>query len=79
MVVAGWMSEVQGERLRAEREIGLAQPSGKVTKKQVRELVTSLGGMVSALATADPKLKAEVYEELGISLTYDPDRRKLKL
>jgi len=36
VVVAGWMSEVQGERLRAEREIGRAQASGTFTKKQIR-------------------------------------------
>jgi hypothetical protein len=36
------MSEVQGERLKAEREIGVAQPAGQLTKKQIRALVASL-------------------------------------
>jgi len=36
-IVAGWMSEVQGERLRVEREIALAQPQGRYTKAQIRE------------------------------------------
>ena len=73
VVVAGWMSEVQGERLRAEREIGLAQPSsGQLTRDQVRALVSSLKDIASVLATADPKLKAEAYAELGISVTFDP-------
>jgi hypothetical protein len=38
-IVAGCMSEVQGERLRAEREIGLAQPARQFTTQQIRDLV----------------------------------------
>ncbi|HVA05340.1 MAG TPA: hypothetical protein VNG12_01225, partial [Acidimicrobiales bacterium] len=79
IVVAEWMRDVQGERLRAEQEIGLAQPAGKVTKKQIRELVQSLQEITAALATADPKIKAEVYDELGISVVYDPTRHVAKL
>ena len=75
VVVAGWMSEVQGERLKAEREIGVAQPGRQLTKKQIRALVASLKDIAAVLATADPKLKAEVYEELGITVKYDPTRR----
>ena len=78
-IVAGWMAEVQGERLTAEREIGLAQPAGQLTREQVRKLVLSLKDIVSVLATADPKLKAEVYEELGISVVYDPTRRVARI
>jgi hypothetical protein len=77
VVVAGWMAEVQGERLKAEREIGLAQPSGQLTKSQVRALVSSLKDIVSVLADADPKLKAEAYAELGISVTFDPVTRMI--
>jgi hypothetical protein len=75
VVVAGWMSEVQGERLKAEREIGVEQPAGQLTRKQIRALVASLKDIAAVLATADPKLKAEVYEELGITVKYDPTRR----
>jgi site-specific DNA recombinase len=78
-VVAGWMAQVQGERLKAEREIGRAQPAGQFTKEQVRSLVTSLKVIAALLATADPKLKAEVYGELGISVTHDHDRRVIRL
>jgi site-specific DNA recombinase len=78
-IVAGWFAEVQGERLRAERETGQAQPAGQLTKEQVRSLVTSLKDIAAMLATADPKLKAEVYSELAISVTYDHDRRVIRL
>ncbi len=79
MVVAGWMSEVRAERLREQREIVLAQPPGTFTKKQIRELVAALGEVAQALAEADPKLKAQVYEELGITVTYHPSRHVARI
>ena len=51
VVVAGWMSEVQGERLRAEREIVAGQPAGRVTVEQVRALVESISEMANACWT----------------------------
>ena len=70
-VVAGWMAEVQAERLRVEHELTEAQPRAMLTPEQVRALVQSLGDIASALADADPKLKSRLYEELGVSVTYD--------
>jgi site-specific DNA recombinase len=74
-VVAGWMAEVQGERLRAEQDLAQVQPSDQLTKEQIRALVLGLRDIVEVLATADPKLKAEVYAELGVSVAYDHERR----
>jgi len=75
MVVAGWMAEVQGERLRAEQNLGVAVPGDHLTKDQIRRLVLELRDIASVLATADPKDKAEVYAELGVRVTYDHHRR----
>ena len=38
-------------------------------------MVLALHDVASVLATADPKLKAEVYVELGVSVAYDHERR----
>ena len=77
-VVASWMAEVQGDRLRAEQELGAALPGEKLTKEQVRKLVLQLRDIAKVLATADPKLKAEVDAELGVRVTYDPHRRVIE-
>ena len=47
----------------------LVEPSSGVSAEAARELVESLGDVVSVLAEADPKLKAQLYEELGVSVT----------
>ncbi len=77
--VAGWMAEVQGERLRAEQELGAAVPGDKLTKEQIGRLVLQLRDIASVLATADPKDKAEVYAELGVRVTYDHHRRVISV
>jgi site-specific DNA recombinase len=75
VVVASWMAEVQGERLRAEQELQATVPGDKLTRAQIRKLVLALSDIVATLADADPVLKAEVYAELGVKVTYDHNRR----
>ena len=74
-VVASWMADVQGERLRAEAELGASIPGGELTKEEIRALVLKLRDITKVLGRADPKLKQEVYRELGVRVGYDPHRR----
>ena len=68
---------IQGDRRRAKQEFGESVPADTLTKSQIRALVKSLADMAAVLKTADPKLKAEVYAELGVEVIYDPNRRKV--
>ena len=78
-VVAGWMAEVQGTRLAAERELAESVPAKTLTEEQVRALVLSLRDNVGALRDADPRLNAEVYAELGVDVLYDSERRLVQV
>jgi hypothetical protein len=49
------------------------------TAKTIRKLVLSLKDIASVLRKADPRLKAEVYKELGVRDTYDPHRRVISV
>jgi len=77
VVVAGWMAEVQGERLRADAELASHGASQPLTRADIRRLVLSLGDMAKVLANADPEDKMAVYAELGISIVYHPEQRLL--
>jgi hypothetical protein len=59
------MREVQGERPAAEAELGRCVPGEPMTKDQVRKLIGAMQDLTKVLEEADPKLKAEVYAELG--------------
>lgn len=73
--IVGWIAEVQRERKHLEAQLGRNIPGGKLTKAQVKALVGALRDIVGVLADADPADKAELYAELGVSLTYHADGR----
>jgi site-specific DNA recombinase len=71
-LAAGWIAETQRERKSLERQLGNSVPGGELTSNEVQALVKALRDIVDVLATAEPADKAELYNELGISLRYDP-------
>jgi site-specific DNA recombinase len=75
VVIAEWMSEVQGERLLAEAELATAEATGAPSAEVLRRTVEDLGDIAQVLAEADPKDKATVYAGLGVTVTYHPDQR----
>ena len=71
-VVAAWIAEVQGERLAAERTLAEARPSPALSREELRRMIGELRDLRPVLAEADPSLKAAVYADLGVTLTYRP-------
>ncbi len=71
-LAAQWIAETQRERKAFERQLGKHVPGGELTPKEVKALVKALRDIVDVLADADPADKSELYDQLGISLTYDP-------
>jgi len=69
------INRVLGERLQAERDLAAAQPRTTLTAGQARALVDDLGDLAGVLADADPKLKRQLYQELGLVVHFDPSSR----
>jgi hypothetical protein len=46
-----------------------------MTTDEITNLVTALGDLMQVLRDADPADKAEIYNRLGLTLTYDPQKR----
>ncbi|MGI8491997.1 MAG: hypothetical protein ACR2NJ_04430 [Acidimicrobiales bacterium] len=76
-VVGVWIAEVRGERLRAEKDLAGATPADPLTEAEIRALVLALGDIVRRLRRANPELRAKVYADLGVSVSFDPDAREL--
>ncbi len=74
IVVAGWISEVQGERLVAEAELATAS-SEQPSEDELRRIVEGLGDMARVLRVANGVDRAAVYAGLGLTITYRPDLR----
>jgi hypothetical protein len=82
-VVAAWIAETQAERRLAEQRDRATPP--KVTKTgdrpgedEIVAIVEELGDMVTALRVAEPEHKLDVYRNLGLRLTYDPETRTVR-
>jgi site-specific DNA recombinase len=74
-VASQWISEVQAERLVADRVLGTLIPTQSLTAGDMRRLIDSVEDKVRMLTEADTEDKAALYAELGIRLTYDPNRK----
>ncbi|HEX3842651.1 MAG TPA: recombinase family protein [Acidimicrobiales bacterium] len=75
VVVSGWMSEVQADRLRAEADLASCVSHAPRSKADLRRMVLSLGNMAQVLSQAEPEDKADLYREFGITVIYDPLQR----
>ena len=46
-------------------------------REEITSLVTALGDLIQVLRDADPADKAEVYSQLGLTLTYHPEDKRV--
>jgi len=76
-LVAGWTAEVQAQRALAEARLHDHPRRHRLTREEITTMVTTLHDIISVLATADPADKAEVYTQLGLTLTYQPHQQKV--
>ena len=49
-----------------------------MSSDEIRTLVQALGDIATVLRGADPADKAEVYRQLGLRLTYQPEQRLVR-
>lgn len=77
VTVAGWMAEVTAERNRAEIALRTALPDTALTASEMRTLIEGLGDMVAVLANAETGQRAQLYEALGLRLTWHPQDKKV--
>ncbi|MFP5489005.1 MAG: zinc ribbon domain-containing protein, partial [Acidimicrobiia bacterium] len=71
-VAAKWIAETERERKALQRQLGQPIAGGKLSTDHVKALATALRDIVAVLADAEPADRALLYEELGVTLTYDP-------
>jgi site-specific DNA recombinase len=80
-IVAGWIAEVEAERRHIQASLNqpTAKPAERMTKDQIADLVARLGDIITVLREADPADRAEVYQQLGLRLTYHPTEQKVRV
>jgi site-specific DNA recombinase len=78
-IVTGWINEIQAKRAAAEARLR-QRPAARrrMAREEITNMIKALGDLMTVLSEADPADKAEVYGQLGLTLTYDPAARRVK-
>jgi site-specific DNA recombinase len=66
-IVAGWIREVEAERLAIQARLRTATRRAPMTADEI----TALGDMIDILARAEPADKIKIYTRLGLRMTHD--------
>jgi hypothetical protein len=79
--VAEWTRQVQSERaavLARDASRDRPTPVRQLTDDDIRALITGLGSLRDVIHDAEPAVKAAIYEQLGLKVTYLPGQDKLR-
>jgi site-specific DNA recombinase len=76
-VIARWIAEVEGERRAAEESLRRRRSTAALTEAEIRTMIETLADLVGVLDAADPAKRAALYESLGLSLMYEPSKRRV--
>jgi site-specific DNA recombinase len=79
--VAEWTRQVQAERaavLARAASQDHHKPAPQLTEDDIRTLITGLGDLRDVIRDAEPAVKAAIYEQLGLKVTYLPGQDKLR-
>jgi hypothetical protein len=72
-IVTEWIAHVQAEKSLAEARPRQRGPSTKrLSREQIKYIVTTLTDITQVIHDADPRDKAEIYSQLGLRLTCHP-------
>ena len=77
--VAEWTRQVQAERaavLARAASRDHHKPARQLTEDDIRNLITGLGDLHDVIHDAEPSVKAAIYEQLGLKVTYLPGQDK---
>ena len=77
MLVTSWMKETQARRALAEARLKKPAARRRMIEEEITGLVTEMGSIMRALEDADPADKAEIYQRLGLTLTYHPQEKRV--
>jgi hypothetical protein len=59
------------------REAWRRRPAFALSETDIRAMIESLGNLVDVLEAAEPAKRAALYTSLGLSLTYEPIKRRV--
>jgi site-specific DNA recombinase len=78
-IVTGWMAETQARGTAAETRMRPGPQRRRISHEEITRCLAAMRDVTSALADAPPADKATLYGQLGLSLTYHPEAKRLNV
>ena len=76
--VTAWINDAKRERAQAEQALRDAPRSAGISRQELTELLTRAGGLARLAIEAAPEDKADLYQQLGLTMTYYPQRHEVE-
>lgn len=73
--VTQWINEAKAEQARAEGDRRALRTTRRMTREEISTVLTELGDLARVIVQADADDKAKLYRELGLRLTYRPQKQ----
>ncbi|MEV7008413.1 zinc ribbon domain-containing protein [Streptosporangium sp. NPDC051022] len=74
VLVTQWMAETQAQRAAAQAQLRQTGARRCMTREEINTVMNALGNLVQVMQEADPVDKAEIYAQIGLRLTYRPQK-----
>jgi len=78
LTVTNCSNTTTAEHAEAERELASASRLERLTREKIATMVDELSNLSAAVRAADSKDKVDLYERMGLRLTYRPGTRKVE-
>ncbi|WP_325050218.1 recombinase family protein [Actinomadura craniellae] len=74
--VTTWINDIKQKRAQIEDNLRTAAPRGQQPSHQdIADLLHQIGDLTAAIAGADPDDKADLYRQIGLKMTYYPQKQ----
>jgi site-specific DNA recombinase len=76
--ISTWISNTKAQRLAAEAELRRATTRRRMTRQQIADLISEVSDLAATLRDTESVTAAEAYRQLGLRLTYYPDKKVVR-
>ena len=74
-MIGPWIAETQAKKVTAQAEIRTATGRRQLSRDDIAAIVAAFADLAQVVREADPADKADLYAQLKLTLTYQPDQR----
>ncbi|MGI5165621.1 recombinase family protein [Spirillospora sp. CA-253888] len=76
--VTGWINEVKRQRAEAEEKLRTVPSGERISREEITDMLNRVGDLTQMVFRADPLEKADLYQQMGLAMTYYPQKHEVE-